>query len=282
MSLDKHLRKIFDRQLGDLNTRRFRVWEKVHLHILQQESSLNSTDVRVSWFRLNLGFAPLVATLILVILGAGAVNAFNNSRPGDNFYALRRAIEDAQVRLASDSEAKQQVQIAIIEKRVREIIALEAKGDSLTLAEKVEVEEIKNEVGKATIAFLGTIAPKLTTKSGKSELVKNETEATTEIIGSTEALVTVAEVNIVGMAVTQFLISTELTGREKAEKFIEVAKKAQVEGQISADKSGSGLDGTPTGETAPLAPAVGDEAIEPEGSVIQGEVDSKVEIRELE
>ena len=168
MSLDKHLRKIFDRQLGDLNTRRFRVWEKVHLHILQQESSLNSTDVRVSWFRLNLGFAPLVATLILVILGAGAVNAFNNSRPGDNFYALRRAIEDAQVRLASDSEAKQQVQIAIIEKRVREIIALEAKGDSLTLAEKVEVEEIKNEVGKATIAFLGTIAPKLTTKSGKS------------------------------------------------------------------------------------------------------------------
>lgn len=73
---------------------------------------------------------PIAAALVLVLVfGSGVSYAAENSLPGDALYAVKTAVnEPVRVALATNAEAKAEVQIELAERRIEEAATLAAEG----------------------------------------------------------------------------------------------------------------------------------------------------------
>ncbi len=285
--LEENLRKYFAARLHDLESRKFRVWQKIENHILRQSLEAEA-NVDFNTHHFNLGLKPLALAFVLVLLGGISVNAYN-SLPGDRFYTLRKAVEEAHLLLAKDDKSEQDLQISIIEKKVQEVAKIEnriANGENLTVQEARTVEAIKSEVGKAALHLLKvanvetkTAAPGSTVAKTATDKVAPATEP--EIDDDDSNLVAAAEAKV-GDAVIKFLQSTVLSGQEKQKQLLEVAKRARAEAVSQKETAGTPAPTTESQkESSPAPNGEEPETAKPQtDSKIQGEVIGEVKIVE--
>lgn len=325
MKIEDILKKVLNFKIDDLKDRKSRVWQKVHASIqadLQNNIENNLVaEPRVSQ-RHGLGLVPLGVALLLVVMGVSTVTAFNNSLPGDRFYALKQAVEEAQLKLALNEESKQDLQIVLLEKRAKEVAAIESKvkrGEKITEKQQEAVEELKHEVGKTVMSLLESSEQDEVTIEGEKKSKEDEddkeelgevatmldeeekSEASEELeedvpeddvdvkVGEQIEKISIAETRIVGEAVVKFLQSTKLTGEQKTKKILEVAKMAAEKQDLDENsidneiqKEARDSDTSEEGEVESNDQNSLDEQSGEDNSVIKGEVESNVQIKELE
>lgn len=234
--IDPVFKKYFNQPIGDLENRKLRVWQKVYAHIRYEMNEAAVPQAR------HYGILPLAVSLALVVLGITALNVFSHSLPGDKLYSVKRAVEKAQLASAPTPEVKSKLQITFIEKRTEEIKKLETKtGGKLTARQQAKVDDVNTEVGKTVLSLI-----------------------------EKEALVTTADAKVVGEAVTEFLKSTPLTGKEKEEKLKEIATTVMAIVPAETEKPSTAED---KAGTQPATEQPKEETKQP--GVIQGEVDSE-------
>lgn len=87
-----------------------------------------SISLSYSWFAF--AHRPIAAVLVLVLIfGSGVSYAAENALPGDALYAVKTYInEPTKVALATNAEAKAEVQIELAERRIEEAAILAAEG----------------------------------------------------------------------------------------------------------------------------------------------------------
>ena len=112
--LEKILKEYFERSLSDIEGAKSRVWRKIVAGMNNVEAP--SFDLENEGRRFQFGLMPLMVSLVLVVIGAGASQAYEKSLPGDTLYSFKRTMEDVQLQLAPEAN-KDELQIALIEKR---------------------------------------------------------------------------------------------------------------------------------------------------------------------
>ena len=87
-------------------------------------------SVSISYRWLAIAHRPVAAALVLVmIFGSSVSYAAENSLPGDALYSVKTYVnEPARVALATNAEAKAEVQIELAERRIEEAAILAAEG----------------------------------------------------------------------------------------------------------------------------------------------------------
>lgn len=87
-------------------------------------------SVSVSYSFFSFAHHPIAAALVLVmIFGSGVSYAAEGALPGDALYAIKTAInEPTRLALATNAEAKAEIQIEYAERRIEEAAALAAEG----------------------------------------------------------------------------------------------------------------------------------------------------------
>lgn len=234
--IDPVFKKYFNQPINDLEDRKIRVWQKVYAHIRYEMNEAEVPQAR------HYGILPLAVSLALVVLGITALNVFSHSLPGDKLYSVKRAVEKAQMASAPTAEVKSKLQITFIEKRTEEIKKLENKtGGKLTARQQAKVDDVNTEVGKTVLSLI-----------------------------EKESLVTTADAKVVGEAVTEFLKSTPLTGKEKEDKLKEIVTTVIATTPVETEEPNTAEE-EPVAEPAAEEPK--EEAKQP--GVIQGEVDSE-------
>ena len=116
-------------------------------------------------------------------------------------------------------------------------------------------------------------SPALTVKTSSSVQSKEISRVSLDIIQA-------AESKVVGEAVTQFLRSTELNGKEKEAKLLEIAKKAQSEAHATSETA-EGVSEEKNDASSKDIRTDGnnnDGEEKTSGSIIRGEVESSVKI----
>lgn len=86
--------------------------------------------VSIRWFSFSWVRQPLAAALALVFIFSGGISyAAESSLPGDALYAVKTKVnESVKVALATDTEAKAEVQMELAERRIEEAAALAAEN----------------------------------------------------------------------------------------------------------------------------------------------------------
>ena len=79
--------------------------------------------------RLNMTWFLLIATVVSLAAGGGAVYASDAAVPGDPLYSLDLSVEELRLNMASSPEAAAGLQLAFAEERLQEAQALMAEGD---------------------------------------------------------------------------------------------------------------------------------------------------------
>lgn len=87
-----------------------------------------SISVSYRWF--SFAHRPLAAALVLVLIfGSGVSYAAENALPGDTLYSIKTYVnEPARLALATNAEAKAEIQIELAERRINEAAVLAAEG----------------------------------------------------------------------------------------------------------------------------------------------------------
>lgn len=115
-----------------------------------------SVSLSYSWF--TFAHRPIAAALVLVLVfGSGVSYAAENALPGDALYAVKTYInEPAKVALATNAEAKAEVQIELAERRIEEAAILAAEGrldeeteDDLAIAFESHAEAVAEHIAEA-------------------------------------------------------------------------------------------------------------------------------------
>ena len=87
-----------------------------------------AVSVSYTWFAFI--HRPLAAALVLVLVGGTGISyAAENALPGDSLYSVKTYVnEPVRVALATNAEAKAEVQIELAERRIDEAATLAAEG----------------------------------------------------------------------------------------------------------------------------------------------------------
>jgi hypothetical protein len=112
-----------------------------------------SVSLSYSWF--TFAHRPIAAALVLVLVfGSGVSYAAENALPGDALYTVKTYInEPARVALATNAEAKAEVQIELAERRIEEAAVLAAEG-------RLD-EETENELAVAFESHAAAVAEEM-------------------------------------------------------------------------------------------------------------------------
>jgi len=131
----------------------------VHEYIAMQplpHAPSYSVSLSYSWF--SFAHRPMAAALVLVLVfGSGVSYAAENALPGDALYPVKTYInEPAKVALATNAEAKAEVQIELAERRIEEAAFLAAEGrldeeteDNLAVAFESHAEAVAEHIAEA-------------------------------------------------------------------------------------------------------------------------------------
>ncbi len=113
----------------------FRMQPSEAAKIKSRQNFLAQADLlRRSSPRRTAGFLPrfvtgfVAATILAVVLGAGAVAASGSALPGDPLYGLKRAAENVQLSTAASASALQELQQEFDQRRLTEVNQLLAAG----------------------------------------------------------------------------------------------------------------------------------------------------------
>lgn len=115
-----------------------------------------SVSLSYSWF--TFAHRPIAAALVLVmVFGSGVSYAAENALPGDALYTVKTYInEPTRVALATNAEAKAEVQIELAERRIEEAAILAAEGrldeeteDDLAVAFESHAEAVAEHIAEA-------------------------------------------------------------------------------------------------------------------------------------
>lgn len=115
-----------------------------------------TVSLSYSWF--SFAHRPMAAALVLVLVfGSGVSYAAENALPGDALYPVKTYInEPAKVALATNAEAKAEVQIELAERRIEEAAFLAAEGrldeeteDNLAVAFESHAEAVAEHIAEA-------------------------------------------------------------------------------------------------------------------------------------
>ncbi len=88
-----------------------------------------------------------VALAVMMVSGGGVMAASANSIPGQPLYGVKLALEQVQVNLTPNGEAKAKVYAALAERRVSEIVALSNSGNAaLTGETTLKLEDNLNKI----------------------------------------------------------------------------------------------------------------------------------------
>ena len=283
--IDSIFKKYFNTAINDLEARQHRVWLKVSRHINVEVPAFN-TEVRR-----NFAWLPLAASLAMVILGGVMINVFQNSLPGQRLYSVKRAVEEAQLKLASNPVSLEELQIELIEKRTQELVKLEEKAASdgeLTASEVEKIDQVKVAVGKTAIAFVVSKQKTETAPPAPPEGTATPKQPPTETVKKPVSLdiISIAEAKLVGEAVTQLLKSGDTKLVSKADLLTKEVETVIKQSQDTKAASETGeVEGakTSTGSKVQVPVPAPTPAVQPEEkpiSTIKGEVESEeVEVK---
>lgn len=128
---------------------------------------ITTTSLSYSWF--SIAYRPIAAALAFVmIFGSGVSYAAEGALPGDALYSVKtHIIEPAKVALATNAEAKAEVQIELAERRIEEATVLASEG-------RLD-EETENELTAAFEAHAAAVAENM------AEADKEDDSASTEL-----------------------------------------------------------------------------------------------------
>lgn len=100
--------------------------------------------------------AVIPIALVVVLLGGRTiVTATENSLPGDKLYSLKRATENAQLKLTNDQDKVASLHVEFMQKRIDEVKKAADSGDQDT--ETLAIAELKSQTEK-TFAEAGPVA----------------------------------------------------------------------------------------------------------------------------
>ncbi len=116
------------------------------------------TSITVSYRWFTFAHRPMAAALVLVLIFGSSVSyAAENALPGDTLYTVKTYInEPTRVALATNAEAKAEVQIELAERRIEEAAVLAAEGrldeeieDDLAIAFESHAEAVAEHISEA-------------------------------------------------------------------------------------------------------------------------------------
>lgn len=180
------------------------------------------------------GFAPAILLVILTaigITGVGTVAASNNSIPGDPLFGLDKAIEEVQVSLATNDEAKAKIKLEIVKERLNELEALSNTGRPVDPA----VTETQLAVNNATTT-LSTVETKfkenkVTLKSADLQALLNELQ---NLLATHQGLIKKVEFKIKDGEVKAKIKLFEQEASESAELIDDDLEDLEDDGQLNA------------------------------------------------
>lgn len=180
------------------------------------------------------GFAPAILLVILTaigITGVGTVAASNNSIPGDPLFGLDKAIEEVQVSLATNDEAKAKIKLEIVKERLNELEALSNTGRPVDPA----VTETQLAVNNATTT-LSTVETKfkenkVTLKSTDLQALLNELQ---NLLATHQGLIKKVEFKIKDGEVKAKIKLFEQEASESAELIDDDLEDLEDDGQLNA------------------------------------------------
>lgn len=112
--------------------------------------------------RLHLNSMPLFAIAAMLLIGGGTTFAAQNSLPGELLYPVKVGVnEHIRLAFAVSNEAETEVQLALLEERVREAQALEAQGrldGELAVAVRTNVRTQASAANRASDESDATVA----------------------------------------------------------------------------------------------------------------------------
>jgi len=104
-----------------------------------------------------------LALIVMMISGGGIVAASSSSLPGQPLYGVKLAIERTQVNFTPSEEGRVKLYAAQAERRVDEIVALTASGNTLLAGEAtLRLDDTLNKV----TSYMNITAPQRDTFSG--------------------------------------------------------------------------------------------------------------------
>ncbi len=101
-------------------------------------------------------FAAIPLSLVIALIGGRfAVNATENSMPGDKLYSIKRATEEARLTLTRDQEKVATLHVELLQKRLEEVRKAADSGN--VQGEAAAIAELKTQTEK-TFAEVATVA----------------------------------------------------------------------------------------------------------------------------
>lgn len=115
--------------------------------------------------------AAVPISLVIVLLGVPAIaSATKNSLPGDTFYSLKRATEQAQLIFTQDQNQVASLHVELMQKRLDEVKKAADSGN--TESETLAIAELKSQTEK-TFAQAGPVATANALSNQDSSLLDN-------------------------------------------------------------------------------------------------------------
>jgi len=177
-NFEKHIERAGERERLT-ETEKARMFSVIQQYMAHKPLRMPASGVTsvwsISW--VSIIHRPLAAALVLVLVcGSGISYAAETALPGDALYAVKTMVtEPVRVALATDAEAKVEVQIELAERRIAEAAELAADGrldaetqeelaiafESHADAAALRMEEIEKEDSSAATEFSSSFETRL-------------------------------------------------------------------------------------------------------------------------
>ena len=120
--------------------------------------------------RLSFASIAVTAALVLLIAGGSTVYASQQSLPEDALYAVKRGVENLQLALTSDDEAKASLHFKLAQRRLDEVVAQSNMGVQVSAATLEEVASQTDAAIREMVNLPPEHAEKLVSKLSESTL----------------------------------------------------------------------------------------------------------------
>lgn len=118
-------------------------------------------------------FLAACATLVVLFVGAGLVDAASSALPGDNLYGLKRTVEQIDLQLSASQEARDQIYTHMAEQRLFEGTLLVLQNKPLDSGFITDTNAIVSAVLSSKL--LPDVPPQLVTRAGFfAQLIKQQ------------------------------------------------------------------------------------------------------------
>ncbi len=109
----------------------------------------NITNKEKTNMKLIIRFSIAALTVAVLIMGGGATAASAGSLPGDSLYPLKKVVEDVQLFLTLDPQAKKDLEQSLQNRRIQEVEAVLQDGRVV----EVEITGVLDSIGDKTLTI---------------------------------------------------------------------------------------------------------------------------------